>query len=370
MTQKKPLKILIAPLDWGLGHATRCIPVIQALLEMGHEVVLAAEGNVAALLKENLPSLTILPLRGYRIRYGKSKFSFALRMIGQIPQILRSISRENKWLKSIVPIHGIDLVISDNRYGLYWEGVPCVIMTHQLQIISGFGQIPDYLLRRLHYRLLEKFDTCWVVDEPLGEGLAGKMSHPKDLPDNARYIGLLSQFKADGSGSTNEVGNQILMLLSGPEPSRSILENKLIRQATRLQNHQFVVVAGTPTNSTNPPLPPHIQYFPFLSALLLKEYINNALLVISRSGYTTLMDLAMLRKKALLIPTPGQTEQEYLAGMLSGKQVCLSKNQGNLDLENDIALALEKSGFVSFDQSEGHQLLKDELNRLTTNLSK
>ncbi|MFA6060523.1 MAG: glycosyltransferase [Taibaiella sp.] len=335
-----PSKILIAPLDWGLGHTTRCIPIIRHLIAQSKEVYVAAEGASARLLLENFPAINLLPLDGYRIRYSKKKELFTVKILLQIPKILATIKKEHQWLLQQQQIHQFDLIISDNRYGLYHSKIPCVILTHQLQILSGKGNLADHILRRLHYQLLNRFNKCWVVDEERNGGFSGKLAHPKTLPVNAVYIGLLSQFA--GCLPDNNKGNskQVLVLLSGPEPMRGQLELLVLQQAKTLTAYQFTVVGGNPLGNMIQDLPQHITYHTHLNAQRLLPELQGASLVICRSGYSTIMDLAVLGKKALLIPTPGQTEQEYLAAYLKEKKYFDTCTQEALQLATQIPIAL------------------------------
>lgn len=256
--------------------------------------------------------------------------------------------------------HTFDLVVSDNRYGLKIDGLKSVIMTHQLQIMTGFGPAADYVMRKLHYRMLQKFDECWIVDNAENGGLAGTLSHPPLLPAHGRYLGLLSQLSAPPTQSTPNSG--ILVLLSGPEPMRSLLESKILTQIAGIEGYHFHIIAGNPkaaspatdtpagahaADAPAPQLPAHITYATHADARELAVAFSAAQLVICRSGYSTLMDLAMFEKKALLIPTPGQSEQEYLAGYLQAQGITLSKRQAELDLRHDITEALHYPGFKS-----------------------
>jgi predicted glycosyltransferase len=297
------------------------------------------------LLKENFPDLPQLPLPGYRITYSSSGGTFVLKIVSQIPKILGAIHRERQWLREAQARHRFDLVISDNRYGLKINGLKSVIMTHQLQIMTGLGAAADSLMRRLHYRMLEKFDECWVVDEQKN-GLAGALSHPEQLPSNAHYLGLLSQLQPPAAFAQPRHDN-LLILLSGPEPMRSILEEKLIQQASSLTDYHFHIVAGNPSGQAYTRLPAHITYTTHANAQVLATALADVQLVICRSGYSTLMDLAVLGKKALLIPTPGQSEQEYLAGYLLAEGIALSRKQAEVDLRKDIAKALDYPGFTT-----------------------
>ncbi|TMI85631.1 MAG: glycosyl transferase family 28, partial [Bacteroidetes bacterium] len=115
----RKLRILVAPLDWGLGHATRCIPIIQHLLKADVEVWLAGEGAQEKLLADEFPDLPFLSLHGYRIRYARSAIGLVKNILFQAPKIVKAIRNENKWLAKMIDEHHFDAVISDNRYGLY-----------------------------------------------------------------------------------------------------------------------------------------------------------------------------------------------------------------------------------------------------------
>jgi len=235
-------------------------------------------------------------------------------------------------------------------------------MTHQLQIMTGFGGLADRIMRKLHYRILEKFDECWVVDEQENGGLAGALSHPRELPSRARYLGLLSQLQRP-TGPSQAHSNSILVLLSGPEPMRGILEEKLLQQVSSITGYHFHIIAGNHAGSVRTHLPAHITYVTHANAEQLGSALADAQLVICRSGYSTLMDLAGFQKKALLIPTPGQSEQEYLAEHLQTQDIALSRQQAELDLQQDIAEALNYSGFTTktHDQGQMQKVIDDSL---------
>ena len=195
-----PKNILVAPLDWGLGHATRCIPIIRELKTQGCQVFIAASGNHAALLQQEFPSITILPLQGYNIRYGNG--NLMLQLFRQLPRFLQTIRRENKWLQTAIEKYGIDGVISDNRYGLHSSHIPCVIITHQLQVLApGWLKWTERLAQRNIYRFLKNFDECWVPDAVTAENsLAATLSHPKHQPATpVKYIGWLTPFSNAGT---------------------------------------------------------------------------------------------------------------------------------------------------------------------------
>ncbi len=248
-------------------------------------------------------------------------------VIKQVPSLLLTIRKENTWLKEIVAQYNIDLVISDNRYGLYHDIVPSVIITHQLNIITGLGSMADNILRRLHYRFLNRFNNVWVVDVRQAPGLAGRLSHPKQLPRNTQYIGLLSQLEP--VATTNS--GYLLVLLSGPEPQRTLLADKLWQQVQSYTG-KVMFVEGSDEVAAKQDIPQHITYHKKISGDTLAAAVSGADMVICRSGYSTLMDLVKLNKKAILIPTPGQTEQEYLGRTLYKEGVFICRQQQSFNL--------------------------------------
>lgn len=333
--KKKQLRILLAPLDWGLGHVTRCLPLIKHITFLGHKIIFAGNESQCTHAQSVFPELDCLPLEGYNVRYARTRHSLMPKIIAQVPRIKKSIRKEHLWLQETIRRHQIDGVISDNRYGLYSSQVPCVILTHQLQVRSGIGHYADQLLRKVHYRFLEKFNACWVVDTQ-EDGLAGSLSHPGKLPKiPTRYIGLLSQCAGKPQGRQDNSQPYILILLSGAEPQRSILADLLWKKALKSDQH-IVFVAGSEDADTPSIVPGHISFHKKLSAEHLLIAIRGATMVICRSGYSSVMDLIALKKKAILIPTPGQTEQEYLATQLQQRRIAMKADQDKFDIHTSL----------------------------------
>lgn len=326
-------KILISPLDWGLGHATRIIPIVNYLLQLQCQIWIAASGQTEKVLKETFPGIHFLHLDGYKISYQGLSGSFSLKMAIQIPKILRAVLSENKWLKKNQAIYHWDVVISDNRYGLYHKEPRSVFITHQVNIKTGTGMWVDKLIGRLNRFFLAKFDECWIPDAGGKINLAGELSHG-DIPENAVYIGPLSRF----SMNTDKTPGLLLAILSGPEPQRSILEKILEKQLTAYPG-KVCIVRGKPGKNKKPPDSANIQWFNHLPAKDLQALMSAAELVICRSGYTTVMDLVKMHKKAILVPTPGQPEQEYLAAYLTDQQFFTSASQDDLDLQSELQKA-------------------------------
>lgn len=328
-------RILVAPLDWGLGHATRCIPLIHALEAGGCEVLLAADGRIEALLRAEFPHLEVLPLKGYHINYGKTGWELVAKLLMQVPAIIEAMDEEHEWLKVAVKEHRIDAVISDNRYGLYHEETTSVFITHQLLVKTTLGNGADELLQKLHYQYINAFSECWVPDLEAAPGLAADLSHPKRLPEiPLHYLGPLSRLKGNSSAQTK----QLLVLLSGPEPQRTLLEESMLLQLERY-TEPVVFLRGLPGESELPAVSANIQILNHLPAEAMENVMREAHLVVSRCGYSTVMDLLSMGKKSILIPTPGQTEQEYLATHLMAQNLALCIPQSKLKLMNALELA-------------------------------
>ncbi|MDX1954480.1 MAG: glycosyltransferase [Chitinophagaceae bacterium] len=330
--QRGTKTVLVAPLDWGLGHTTRCIPIINDLLNSGNRVILAGNPVQQQILATEFPGLEYIPLEGYGIRYGRGKWNTILGLITQLPKLTRAIRRENAWLRELVKNKGIDMVISDNRYGLYHPAIHSVILTHQLAIRPPWGKMGMGLLQKWNYRHLQKFNECWVPDrEEEMVCLAGELSHPQQLPSvPVKYIGPLSRFNVKPSAHES---NRLLIILSGPEPSRSIWEEKLMSEIPALSS-PITLIRGLPKGGKPLASYSHLEVFDHLDADQLQTKIEKAEWVIARAGYSTIMDLSTLQKKAILIPTPGQSEQEYLANYLQNKGIFFSERENSFSLKD------------------------------------
>jgi len=338
---KRDLKVLIIPLDWGLGHATRCVPLIQYMLKLGWKVSMAGEGKTANLLSAEFPELPMLYIKGYRISYPKKGWLFIPKIILQIPKIIASIVREHFWLKQEMKIHGWDLVISDNRYGLFTHKAKTIMITHQLNLISGLGKPVDLLLRKLTYLFVQRYNACWVPDTEDSLNISGKLSHSNKLPNNVEYIGPISRMEMSDAAEKNTV----LLLLSGPEPQRTILEEKVVAQVKEI-HETFICIRGLPADEVKKTNVKNIQFINHVSAKDLSKYIQESKMVVCRSGYSTVMDLIKLQKKALMIPTPGQTEQEYLGKRFKELNWFTIQDQQDLDLQDGIEKCLLSTNII------------------------
>ena len=349
--------MLVAPLDWGLGHASRCIPIIAYLNELNCRVSIAGEGQTIELIKKEFPNLEYLALKGYRIRYPRKGALFIPKIMAQIPRLLGSISAEHAWLENTQKEKEWDLVISDNRYGLHATAIATIIITHQQQIITGLGQCIDRLTAKILRYQIEKFSHCWIPDLSEENSISGKLSKADIPPRNTRYIGPVSRLDFKPS----ETSQHLLVVLSGPEPQRSILEQLLIDQLHQ-SNEEILFVRGLPLEKTNLTPTRNIKFINYLDKEALSPIMTAAKLVICRSGYSSIMDLLKLKKKALLIPTPGQTEQRYLASRLNKFGWFYMQQQDELDVSEGISKALHmNSGRPVFNFEGYKQALREML---------
>ncbi len=309
-------KVLICPLDWGLGHATRCVPIINHIQEQGHKVILAGNGRSSEFLKKEFPHLECLELPDYNIKYPE-KGNMIWAMIRQIPKILKNIQSEKKVVQQLVKEHEINVIISDNRFGCRNHKSTSVYITHQvmIKVPKGMHWIEPFL-HHFHKRYIKKFDFCWIPDFPGKPNLSGDLSHKYYCHRNTRFIGPLSRFRKNVSSGTDKRKQiDILAIISGPEPQRSIFQD-IVETKFRSMKGNFMIIAGKTESSSKKQYVEGITIYDHLDSDRLHSYISQARFVLCRSGYSSVMDMVSMNKKALLVPTPGQTEQEYLAKYL------------------------------------------------------
>ncbi len=313
---KTPRRILISPLDWGLGHASRIIPLINRYLEQGDNVIIAGSGLSLNLLKKQFPTLESIEIPSFKMKYSAGK-SQVWAVAKAFPKLIYYSIREHSALKRIVKEKNIDFIISDNRFGLYHKTVPSAYITHQLliKLPKGWAWLEPFVAF-VHRCIINRFTECWVPDfEDMSESLAGELSHPTKKPRNVRYIGTLSRFQL---GASN-LRSLALAILSGAEPQRSIFEKELLVSLQSKPHENIILVQGKIEAEQKVSKVGKVTVYNFMSSEELQEYILKADEIICRSGYSSIMDLHALGKllNATLIPTPGQTEQEYLAKYIS-----------------------------------------------------
>lgn len=333
MTSKK--KILVAPLNWGLGHATRCIPIINALKDFGFQPVIASDGDALTLLQKEFPGLTAYTLPGYDIHYSQSgKLNFSLLL--QAPKMLRVMAKERKAVRRIHKTEHLSGIISDNRFGVHVKGIPSVYITHQIRVLSGSTTA---ISSKIHSHIISKFDACWIPDQDNKLNLSGELSRSASSKAELKYIGILSRFEKKES----EKKYSLLVVLSGPEPQRTLLEEKLIGQLAHFDK-KTLFVRGSFSKDILALDNPNIEVKNYLLSEELERALMASELVLARSGYSTLMDLARLEKKAFFIPTPGQYEQHYLAKRCEELKIAPFSSQENFELK-DLDRVQDYSGF-------------------------
>ncbi len=397
-------KVLICPLDWGLGHASRCVPIIYELLNQKFKVIIAADNLPLEFLKKEFQDVEFVKFPSfYKISYSK-KVPFSIKLFFQIPKIILGIYKENIFLKKIINKLNIDIVISDNRFGLFNKNIFTIFITHQILIKMPFYlkflEFPIYFLNKY---IIEKYNLLWIPDNEKSPFFSGDLSHKNKLPKNAKFIGILSRFSinkknadifkkkffiknadifkkkffvkkshifkkfffskksryfqkkfffqknADIFKKKFSVKNiqffekifferskfkKILIILSGIEPQRTLLENILVENFKHSAD-KIRLIRGKP-NEKKFFKKNNILFFSHLKSDKMKKMIKSSHLIICRSGYSSVMDLLILKKKAILIPTPGQTEQEYLSDFLKSKKLFYSVSQNNFNFEKDL----------------------------------
>lgn len=343
--------ILIAPLNWGLGHATRCIPIINALIENEYNPIIASDGVALELLKKEFPKLQFELLTSYSIKYSKKAAFFKLKLVSQLPCIFSAYYHEKKQVNKLVEKYNLVGIISDNRLGVYSKKTKSVFITHQLTVLSGNT---SWLTTKIHNYIIKKFDECWVPDFKNEPNLSGKLGHPKSILTNIKYIGPLSRLKK----TTIPKKYKYLILLSGPEPQRTILED-FFKTALMNEKENILFIGGKIEAKQYSETKNSVTYYNFMDSKQLEKAFNESESVICRSGYTTIMDLAKIGKKAFFIPTPGQYEQEYLAIYLNEKKLAGFCTQDKIDLSKiKVDLKKYEGLFFNYDSLDFKFLFK------------
>lgn len=343
-------KILVAPLSWGLGHATRDLPIVRRFLADGHEVTILSSGRSLALLKEEVPQCRFLELEDYPTPYTRSRW-FVLKFGAFIPRMLRAIHRERVAARAVIEREKSDLVLSDNRFGVRHPRVPSFFLSHQLRFAAPWFlwpfQLTGEFFNRVHHRKFLRVIVPDVADPE--RNLSGTLAHKLNWPKRDRYFyaGILSSTqKMDVPEDVD-----LLVSISGPEPQRTEFEKVVLGQLDTLKDMGRVVVAlGKPEVREVRHPAANVEVHGFLNRARQQEMMNRARMIVSRSGYTTVMEIAELGKKALFIPTPGQTEQVYLSAYYEKTGLFHSVTQYRLDLRADLDRARQYPG-LGGDQS-------------------
>lgn len=348
MPSKK--RILVAPLNWGLGHATRCIPIIKALLECNFEPIIASDGFALKLLQKEFPALTSIELPSYKINYSKNGFFLKWKLFKSLPKLILSIKKDQKLVENIIKTYDVKGIISDNRFGVYSlnKKIPSVYITHQLRVLSG---ATTWVTTKIHENIIKKHDQCWVPDFENTPNLSGMLGHIESNTLNLKYIGPLSRFTKSEKKSSYD----IMLLLSGPEPQRTLLEKKVLDELKHFDG-KVIIIQGKVEKIQNISTRKNFTIYNFMNSEELEQAILSSDLIISRSGYTSIMDFTKLEKNVFFIPTPGQNEQIYLAKMLQRNKIAPFCNQHDFSLKKLENIKLY-GGFNSFGKEVNYKTL-------------
>ncbi|MEI6124282.1 MAG: glycosyltransferase [Bacteroidota bacterium] len=341
--------ILVCPLNWGLGHATRCIPIINILKDNGHNVFIATCGDASLLLQSTFPDDLFICFDDYKIKFTKGN-NLVEKLMWQLPKIILRIILEHYKLKRIIKQYHIQTIISDNRFGLWNRNINSIYITHQIHIKTPGNIVwKNKLIFKIHLFFIRKYNTCLIPDVDSRCRLAGDLSDNSLLQVPSQYIGILSRFKKSGIEYTEKY--DLCIILSGPEPQRSIFQQKILEQ---IQNTELKVVLflGITSKTFIDISNKNTCIYSNANQVDLSEFMAKSRFVLARSGYSTIMDLAATGKKAILIPTPGQTEQEYLAKYWFDKGVFYTQNQQNFNLKQALDKVNDFSG-ISISNSVG-----------------
>lgn len=348
--------VLVSPLNWGLGHASRVVPIIKLLLDNNLKVIVASSGESEKYLRKEFPELQFIKLPNYKIKYSRSN-SQVLSMFGMSPKILYCSIIEHFRLKKIVSQNKIDIVISDNRFGMWNNNVYSIFITHQLKVIFPKGlKVFEFIYQGILRCFIKFYDECWVPDYIGNANLAGDLAHKNNKFKIITYIGALSRFSYIENVDLLDKEYDMLFILSGPEPQRSLFEEIVYREIDS-SSLKFAIVRGTSEKTVLKYPCPSIN---IASTYELYDLIKKSKLVVCRSGYSSVMDLVVMNKKAVFVPTPGQTEQEYLAKYLSEKGLFKSIKQSEFSLE---MIKIEELTNPNF-EIESNDMLLNEILRL------
>jgi uncharacterized protein (TIGR00661 family) len=339
-TASEKKNILVAPLNWGLGHATRCIPIINALIDNDFNPIIASDGVALELLQKEFPNLQTIELPSYQIEYAKKGANFKLKLFLNSHKMIRAILKEKNKTKKIIQMYNIHGIVSDNRLGVVSDTIPSVFITHQLNVMTGNT---TWLTTQLHNQVIKKFDECWVPDVDTFPNLSGNLGHPEKKHSNVKYIGPLSRLHKKNL----EKKYDLMVILSGPEPQRTLLEEKLISELDSYHG-TILFVKGKIEEKQSIQKQNQFTFYNYMNSEQIEIAFNESDKVLCRSGYTTVMDLAKLKKKAFFIPTPGQYEQEYLAKKFKEEGLVPSCSQEKFKLRKLDKIELYK-GLRSFE---------------------
>lgn len=362
MVSQPTKSILLCVLNWGLGHAARCVPIIHELQRLKKNVIIASDGDALTFLVKQFPALTFEKLPAYDIKYPENGNMVAA-MAAQMPKLILAINRERLAVHHIAKKHRVELIISDNRYGCRHPKIKSIFITHQLHLQMPLGKgFLSLGANWINKKLISKFDWCWIPDFSTISNLSGILAHPS--MQNCNYIGPLSRFNPI---EPKPKKFKVFAMVSGPEPQRSIFSKLLHHELAKLKEPSLLVLGSF--SVTTQSSAKHLTIVNFMTTEEIAQAMSESHYFISRSGYSTIMDLAVMKTpaKTIFVPTPGQTEQEYLAEKFQKENLCVAMPQKKFSLSE----ALEKAEKIkSFNEAnyilESSTLLSQALTSVIT----
>ena len=357
------MKALVAPLDWGLGHATRCAPVVREFLEKGCDVELAVTRENAAILREMFPDVRQRLAPSYNIVYPKHGYNMAFWLLKNSAHLRAVMRAEHHYAEEMVERHGYDILVSDNRFAFRSRKAKSVYMTHQcriafpkmLRMFEAFGAA-------WHASVMSRFDEVWVPDVPEFPGYAGSLSHVERCPRPPKFVGPLSRFAMLPLTQSTEKDLGIVAVVSGVEPARSRFASRLSSVLPQIPG-KHVVILGKPASSLKTWTAGNVTFYNHLPTQEFADVISRAGWVISRGGYSTVMDMAVLGAKCIFVPTPGQYEQVVLAADLSAAGFAVSIEEGSLSVDS-LSKALQRADVVELPRQSKNTLLSDAVTQI------
>lgn len=307
--------VIISPLDWGLGHATRCIPIINELIANNNKCIIAASGRSFELLKQEFPTLIHEQVPEYGISYSTNALSTFIKLFLQIPKAFGTKENEERVANELVKKYSAQYLISDNRFGMHSSLCKSIFITHQIRIRLPWAfRWLEYSFYLANKAIISKFDECWIPDYKGTKNLSGILSHSWSVP-NSYFIGPLSGRRRIQCDREFD----IVAILSGPEPQRTIFETKL-REILPSLPYKSCIIRGVVANRNNSTKVGNCKIQTFATNKEITQLLCGSSLVVSRAGYSSIMDYEKLGCKAILVPTPGQSEQVYLGHYLEQKE--------------------------------------------------
>lgn len=342
-------RIFYKVLSWGIGHATRSLPIIRRLVGLRHDVIVSSSGRALQLLKLELGnSCSFLEIPDINSSFLRDYHYVLLlpKAMTEIPKFFRSIRWEHEIAEKVVHEFRVDLVLTDNCYGAYSDKIPCYFLAHHLKPFWFWkSQFFQQTNEKMISVFLNRFDKILVPDYP-GSPLSGLLSRNFKYIDErkVRYVGILSDYQRRHLQKDIDY----LILISGHEPQRTSFQNILMKQLKDLSG-KVVVCLGTPDKLGKYYSEGGLEVYGFLAKRERDNLMNRARFIISRPGYSTLMDIFETGlRSGLFIPTPNHTEQEYLAEIHQRSGNLWAVKQKRINLKDNVEKARELSFFKGF----------------------